>query len=226
MRELVLIIPMLHRAHRVAPLIASIEEATECDHSILFVATDGDHDVIAEVEKHRGVRLEVIAANTVGDYAKKINHGYRVSDEPLLFLGACDLHFHPGWFDVAARHILDQRNDRVQVGVVGTQDLANPRVRARRHSTHSLVSRAYVAERGTIDEPGKVLHEGYIHEFVDDEFVATAKKRRAFMFENRSVVEHLHPMVGKAPLDEMYVAQGARMVTDRRTFQKRAHLWR
>jgi hypothetical protein len=45
---------------------------------------------------------------------------------------------------------------------------------AGRHSTHSLVTRDYVERFGTIDEAGVVLHEGYPHEFVDDEFVQTA----------------------------------------------------
>ena len=96
---------------------------------------------------------------------------------------------------------------------------------AGRHATHSVVSRRYAEDHGTIDHPGAVLHEGYLHEFVDDEFVGTAKSRGAFVFEHASVVEHLHPAVGKAPMDAMYAAQGSRMRIDRRTFLQRQHLW-
>ena len=109
--------------------------------------------------------------------------------------------------------------------MVGTQDKANQRVRRGLHATHSLVTRAYVDEHGTIDEPGKVLHEGYLHEYVDDEFVQTAKVRRAFAFEQRSVVEHLHPTVGKADWDPLYEAQTHRMKADRRVFIERQKLW-
>lgn len=218
-RELVIIVPMLHRSHRVDPLIESIREATDVEHRVMFVGTLGDVAVIDAITRHDDVDLELIEPNTVGDYAKKINHGYRATTEPYLFLGADDLRFHPGWFQAAVRHM------SARVGVVGTQDRCNTRVKRGVHATHSLVARSYVDAHGTIDEPGKVLHEGYVHEFVDDEFIATAKRRHAFLFEHRSVVEHLHPMVGKAPWDPMYAAQRTRMVVDRATFQQRQRLW-
>jgi glycosyltransferase involved in cell wall biosynthesis len=218
--EVVLIIPMLTRPHRVDPVIGSIQSATTVDHTILFVCTEGDQDVIDAVEAHSDVRLSVIPPNQRGDYAIKINHGYSITDEPFLFLGADDLRFHRGWYEAARRHF-----NRRDIGVVGTQDKANRRVRQGRHATHSLVSREYVDVCGTIDESRKVLHEGYLHEFVDDEFVETAKKRKAFAFEHRSVVEHLHPTVGKAQWDPMYKAQTQRMRADRRVFMERRKLW-
>jgi len=223
MAELVLIIPMLTRAHRVAPLIASIEENTDCEHTVLFVCTRGDVYVLAAVgdamRSRPHLRCEILDANTVGDYAIKINHGYRVTDEPFMFLGADDLQFHADWWPKARRHF-----DNDMVGVVGTQDQCNDRVKRGTHSTHPVVARTYVDAHGTIDGPG-VLHEGYVHEFVDDEFIQTAKRRRVFAFEHGSVVEHLHPMANKAPLDHMYAAQGSRMMIDRQTFQSRQHLW-
>ena len=220
MAELVIIIPMLTRPHRVEPGIESIRAATSVDHTILFVCTEGDQAVIDAVAAHPDVRLEVIPPNERGDYAIKINHGYSITDEPFLFLGADDLHFHRGWYETARKRMVGR------IGVVGTQDRANQRVRQGRHATHSLVSREYVDVCGTIDEPGKVLHEGYLHEFVDDEFVETARKRKAFAFEHRSVVEHLHPSVGKADWDPMYKAQTQRMRADRRVFVERRKLWR
>ena len=220
MAELALIIPMLGRAHRVGPLIESIRSATTVDHKILFVCTEGDQEVIDAVEAQPDVEFDVIAPNERGDYAIKINHGYSITDEPHLFLGADDLAFHRGWYEAARKHLARDR-----INVVGTQDKANHRVRRGLHATHSLVTRSYVDEFGTIDEPGKVLHEGYLHEFVDDEFVQTAKVRRAFAFEHRSVVEHLHPSVGKAEWDLLYQAQGARMRADRRVFIERQKLW-
>lgn len=211
---------MLTRAHRVDPLIESIRHATTVDHTIVFICTEGDTDVIAAVAAHDDVRLEVIPPNERGDYAKKINHGYRVTDEPALFLGADDLRFHRGWFETASRHFRHPH-----VGVVGTQDRANHRVRRGLHATHPLVARSYVQRYGTIDEDDLVLHEGYLHEFVDDEFVETAKARKAFVFEHHSIVEHLHPTVGKAPWDPLYQAQGARMRQDRAVFNARRPLW-
>ena len=215
---------MLGRAHRVWPLVESIHAATTVDHTIVFVCTNTDQEVIETVEAVEAVdprvRFEILNPNERGDYAKKINHGYEVTDEPHLFLGADDLYFHRGWYEAARKHLTRDR-----IHVVGTQDKANHRVRRGLHATHSLVTRTYVDGFGTIDEPGKVLHEGYLHEFVDDEFVETAKKRRAFAFEHRSVVEHLHPTVGKADWDDTYKAQEHRMKVDRRVFMQRRKLW-
>lgn len=223
MADVALLIPMLTRPHRVGPLVASIRSATIVPHVIVFVCTEGDDEVIAAVEAvrdlHTGVQLYVIAPNERGDYAKKINLGYAVTTEPHLFLGADDLRFHRGWYEAAANRL------RNGIHIVGTQDKANRRVRQGLHATHSLVTREYIERWGTIDEPGKVLHEGYLHEFVDDEFVETAKTREAFAFEHRSVVEHLHPTVGKAPWDPLYEAQRHRMNSDRRVFMERRKLW-
>ena len=220
MADLALLIPMLGRAHRVTPLVKSIRNATTVPHSIVFVCTEGDQEVISAVQAEDDVELYVIPPNERGDYAKKINVGYAVTTAPHLFLGADDLNFVRGWYEAARKHLLRDR-----IGVVGTQDKANQRVRRGLHATHSLVARSYVEEFGTIDEPGKVLHEGYLHEFVDDEFVQTAKIRRAFAFEHRSVVEHLHPTVGKAAWDPLYQAQAHRMRTDRKLFTERQKLW-
>lgn len=110
------------------------------------------------------------------------------------------------------------------VGVVGTWDRCNKRTK-RKHSTHSLVARWY-ADLGTIDEPRKILHEGYVHEYVDDELVGTALKRRAYRHCQAAVVAHLHPMAGiGVPVDEMYAAQGERMAASRPLFLERRKLW-
>lgn len=94
------------------------------------------------------------------------------------------------------------------------------------HSTHTLVQRRYVDKYGTIDQPGQVLHEGYVHEFCDDELVGTAKKRGVWAFAADSVVEHLHAHYLKAPMDDLYAAQGERMDASRDLFRKRERLWR
>lgn len=136
-----------------------------------------------------------------------------------MFLGADDLRFHPGWLE-AAKAELD-----VGVGVVGTNDLGSPRVMRGAHSTHSLVTREYADVFGTIDRPGRVLHEEYPHEFVDDELVATAKFRGAWRFASKARVEHLHPSWGKAPMDALYALQADRMSVGRRIYRRRSRMW-
>jgi glycosyltransferase involved in cell wall biosynthesis len=216
--EVVILVPMLGRAHRVEPLLESIESTTPEPHRVLFLASPGDECVHAALESAGADRIEV-ARQRRGDYARKINTGVRNSTEPLIFTGADDLRFHPHWLERAVESLTPG------IGVVGTNDLGSKRVMAGEHATHLLFTRRYVNRFGTIDERGKVFHEGYWHEFVDDEAVATAKHRNAWAFAHDSIVEHLHPNWGKAPNDQMYAMQRQRMRYGRVVFERRRHLW-
>lgn len=212
--ECVILVPMLGRAHRVEPLLASLKATG--DFPVLFLTTPGDDEVINAVEKAASPMLTV-PHRPRGDYARKINHGYRHTTQPLLFLAADDLHFHSGWFEAATAKLTSG------IGVVGTNDKCNRRTIRGEHSTHSLVTRQY-ADRGLIDRPG-LLYEGYPHEYVDDELVGTAKHRDAYAHAHDSIVEHLHPMARKAPMDELYAAQAQRMRSGRSLYEKRRRLW-
>lgn len=214
--HLVILVPVLRRPHRVVPLLDSIEAATPEPHRVLFICDPDDEPEKAAVDNaHGGQRIEV-----AGNYAKKINVGADVTSEPLLFLGADDLDFHPGWFEAASSRL------EGRVAVVGTNDLGNPRVMAGKTATHSLVTRAYVEAYGTVDERGKVLHEGYQHNFCDSEFVETAKRRRAWAFASDSTVEHLHPHWSKGEDDEVYRKGQAGFEVDRQLFHRRERLIR
>lgn len=213
----VVLVPMLGRPHRVAPLLASLRAT--CDARPLFVVSPDDLEVHDAVDREGEQRITV-DWEPAGDYARKTNAGYQATDEPLLFLGADDLLFHPGWLEAATAKMTGK------VGVVGTNDLCNPRTADGRHSTHSLVSRAYADEFGTLDGPGAILFEGYVHEWSDDELVGTARKRRAYAHAADSHVEHLHPMNGKAPMDASYSQQGERMQASRALYLQRRRRWR
>lgn len=215
--DLVILLPMLGRPQHVAPLLATIDEATP-KAATLFLCSPHDWTVIDEIRQMGRMYAEV-PFYPVGDYARKINYGVRVTTQPLIFLGASDIAFHPGWFEHAIEHLLPG------VGVVGTNDLGNDRVIAGTHSTHSLVTREYVAH-GTIDARGRLLHEGYPHEYVDDEFIETAKFRQAFEMALDSVVEHLHPNWGKGQTDPLYEQQQRRMAHGHRLYMHRRRLWR
>jgi len=224
--ELSILIPVLRRPQNAAPQVDSILRATNCDFEIVFITTAGDvaeHQAVDEQRARADVKVRhlTIAPKQIGDYAYKINFGYDMSESEWLFLAADDLNFHDGWWEAA---ILAAASTGCRV--VGTQDMGNKRVLTGQHSTHSLVHRSYVTELGTIDAPGKVLHEGYPHEFVDDEFVETAKHRGEFVFANRSIVEHLHPLWGKGPTDALYDRHRVRMVQGRKVYTRRKQLWR
>lgn len=208
-----ILVPVLGRPHRVSPLLTSIRATTPAPHRVLFIASPDDEDEISAIRAAGGEHIAVD-----GNYAVKINSAVERTTEPLLFLGADDLHFHEGWLEAAAAKLTDT------IGVVGTQDLCNGRVIAGQHATHSLLARWY-AELGTIDGQPGPLCELYPHEYVDDELVATAKARAAWAFAHDSVVEHLHPDVGKAPMDRLYAARRRRMRQGWWIFEERKHLW-
>lgn len=208
-----ILVPVLNRPHNVEPLLESIRESTTVDHQVLFVADPDD-----EPERHALDRAGAVTLLKAGTYAEKINHAAGCTSASFVFLAADDLRFHRGWFENAVARMTGR------VGVVGTNDLGNRRVIAGEHSTHSLVARWYI-DQGTIDEPGKVLHEGYTHCFCDDELVATAKHRGAWAFAPDSIVEHLHPDWAKGQRDSTYDLGQRNFRHDRRVFHRRRHLW-
>lgn len=207
------LIPVLRRAHRVRPVLDSIEAATHSSHRVLFIANPDDPDEHAAIDA-AGAEMLIVD----GNYAMKINAAVRHTTEPLLFLAADDLEFHPGWLEAAAALLSDT------IGLVGTQDLCNGRTLRGEHATHFLAARWY-AELGTIDGHPGPLCELYPHEYVDDEAVATARQRGAWAFAHDSVVEHLHPDAGKAPMDDLYRARRLRMRQGYWIFEERRRLW-
>jgi glycosyltransferase involved in cell wall biosynthesis len=211
-RELAILVPVLKRPHRVKPLLRSISKATP-DARVLFICDTHDEPEIAAVQKAGAEFIELR-----GNYGQKINAGVRHTTEPLLFFGADDLEFHPGWFEKAKAKLGDG------IGVVATEDLCNPRVARGELATHPLVTREYT-KRGTVDNPDLVLHEGYLHEYVDREFSETARARKAFAYAPDAVVEHLHPLVGKAPSDKLYEGARNRMRQGRRLYARRRRKW-
>jgi glycosyltransferase involved in cell wall biosynthesis len=218
--RVVVITPVLRRPRNAAKVAASLVASDpEGACRMLFVCSPDDTDEIAACEATGCDVLVMDSPHERGDWARKINTAYERSSEPLLFLGADDLHYHPGWLEAAEAKMQGVAK------VVGTNDLGNARVMAGLHATHMLVARDYVDGYGTIDCPGKVLHEGYWHEFVDDEMVATAMARGVWAHAIHSHVEHLHPLWGKAETDEIYDMQRRRMILGRAVFESRKHLW-
>jgi hypothetical protein len=201
-------------------LVDSIRQYTYVDHQILFLCSPGDNaEHLACMET--GADVDIVGfENGPGDWAKKINHGFTVTQGEFCLLGADDLCFHSGW-DVTALATADATG----AGVIGTNDLGNATVMRGLHSTHPLVRRGYVESFGTIDEPGICLHEGYSHQWVDTELVETAKMRGQWAFAKDSRVEHLHPFWKKGKMDSTYEKALSTSKEDHGHYQSRRMLW-
>ena len=209
------IVPVLHRPQNVRPLVESLRASTGLA-DVWFVCEEGDE---VEAEEVRACGGNVLFHS--GSFAKKANHAFdvlsAVSEAAYVFLAGDDVRFRPGWldqcFEVARRY---------GAKVVGTNDLANPRVMRGEHATHMLIERAFVDRVGTSwDGPGVLCHEGYHHWFVDDEIVTVAKQHGVFQVALGSEVEHVHPMVGKAPNDAVYDLGADKSKQDEQLFKSR-----
>lgn len=207
--DLVVVVPVLDRPHRVAPTIEGFARtAPGC--RVLFVADPDDADELAALRK---AGAEFIAPG--GNYASKIRAGVEHTSEPLIFTAADDLEPQDGWLEAA--YVATASGSEV----IGVNDLVP---RQREHATHFLLTRGY-AETPAIDGSPGPFFEGYSHWFCDDELIATARARGLYAYAAFSHVRHLHPFAGTADDDETYRRGRANRRADRRLFRQRSHLW-
>lgn len=211
MSDVAVLVPVLDRPHRIEPLVRSVAAATYVSHRILFGASD--QPSIDEIRR-LGCEVVVDEGGDEGSYAKRINRLYRASTEPYVLLAADDLAFRPGWFE-AARRVADEVD-----GVAAINDLYSV------VGVHFLIKRSYIETMsGCVDEPNVVLHEGYRHAYCDDELRWTATARGRFGYAPDSVIEHLHPGIGKSQSDHVYRIGAESMTQGAEVFRSRAHLW-
>jgi len=236
-------VPILKRAHRVRPLVESCIEAAPDTFvrsgpglDIVFAVTPGDDAVIAAVEAASAEYPAYVhhylmvpwPADGRADYARKINAIFRVTGRAWLFMGADDLEFRSGWIEAAMDAAGRDCPGGVVPGVIGTNDLGNPRVLAGHHSTHSIINTYWGQLNGVAGdlEQRSVLSEAYWHEGVDDELVGWATSKHAMVFASRSEVRHRHPnWDASVPTDELYAQQRERMRDGKRVLAARRRLW-
>jgi hypothetical protein len=205
----------------VEKLLRSIEESTTTPHRVVFICTPGDREEIAEIERCGGEILITAFPAGKGNFAKKINTGFRETTSEWVFQGADDVIFQEGW----DAHALKVAGGKYRV--IGTNDLHNPAVKSGKHSTHTLFARSYIEDApGTVDGSDPVFFEGYDHQFVDLEFVEVAKRRGEWAFAKRAVVEHFHPHWGNAERDATYIKAMRSTMRDRRLYMQRMGLGR
>lgn len=219
---IVVVCPVLARPGNAARVAESLAAASP-DARLVFVCSPDD-DAQREACARTGADILTLELGPApGDFARKVNLAYRETTEPYLFQAADDVEFTAGWDDEALRVAED-----TGAGVVGTNDDANPLVKRGGHSTHSLIRRAYVAEVGaTADgDPGVVFHEGYGHQWCDNELVEVARARGQWAFAARSVVRHRHPIFDRTvAVDDTYRRGDSTAREDGLLFRRRRALW-
>ena len=190
------VVPVLGRPGNARPFVESLRASTGLANLLVMAEVD-DVETI-EAWEAVGVDPIVTPAHT---FAQKVNAAVGFGTAPWILIVGDDVRFHPGWLDAGQAAASDKFD------VVGTNDLGNPRVVRGEHATHILLRRSYVEEQGASwDGPGLIAHEVYGHWFVDDEIVTVAKQRDTWVASVGSVIEHLHPLWGKADEDDTYLA--------------------
>ena len=217
--------PVLERPQNAAKMAESVRGATTEPWRLSFICSPHDkaEREACVAESKADSRVAVMSTyfeHGPCDYAKKINFACKWTMSEWLLLAGDDLRFHSNW-DTHALQAAEESGKQV----IGTNDLSNPTVMRGLHSTHPLVKRSYYLDYGTVDDPKKLLHEGYQHQFVDTEFVETAKARNQWVFCAHSHVEHLHPIFNKGEMDYTYQRGLGTAHEDSQTFYDRRHLW-
>lgn len=217
-----ILIPTYRRPHTVPTLIANIEATAHAPYALYFIVEAEDADTIAAVKESSA---GCIVNRGSPSYPACINQALAETSEPLLFCGADDLHFAPGWLQRAVSEL-----DEPSVGVVGCIDPLHP---FSDHATHFLLRRQYIEKLGgAMDNPGRVYHP-YRHGWTDWELVCVAKVRRAYRFCREAVVNHIHPgwrldglVRPDSPLfDATYAKGNEHCLADRQAFLDRVDQW-
>lgn len=205
------VVPVLNRPQNARPFVESLRASTGLARIVPVIEAGDPESWAAWV----AMGCEPLLA-TGHTFAEKVNQGARETGEPWVLIVGDDVRFHPGWLD-AAEFAGGDRFD-----VVGTNDMGLADVIRGDHATHILIRRTYIDEVGASwDGPGLVAHEGYAHWFVDNEIVTAAKQRDTWISAGRSVIEHLHPLWGKAPEDDTYRHGQSSRFTDEDLYRQR-----
>lgn len=211
------LVPVLRRPQNVRPFIESLRQFSTRLNSIMFLCSQSDTEEIMEVKLNKGNAVMCEWKPGRGDYARKMNYGFALTDSPYVFLAADDISFTKNW-DSEVLAVAESS----AAGVIATNDCANPSVKRGEFGTHCLVRRSYVDIMGaSLEGPGHLLSETYDHNFVDRELCHLADERGLYAFAEKSHVVHMHPHWGTAKMDATYRKGTAQFRQDRRLFLRR-----
>lgn len=215
--SIAVIVPVYRRPHRVQPLVESFN-ATHPDAHLLFVASPEDREELKALD---GIpHLVMPNRRRAGDWAAKINLGYRETSDDWILACGDDVRFGRRW-DSALMFCAGKTGARV----IGTHDMNERAAAAGIYSPHPAVHRSYADELGSVDRKGEIMHEGYDHNYPDRELAATAISRGEWAFCKRAVIEHLHPALGHGKPDATYRLGMRNFGRDGRLFRQRSRLW-
>mgnify|MGYP000131316832 CR=1 FL=1 len=208
------IVPVLNRPQSAAPFMETLNEPRA---NVIVV---GEFTDIDTCQAWRQFDCLVLGHPSVHTFAEKVNEGIKWGTAPWVLLVGDDCRFVDGWLNEALTVASSTR-----AAVIGTNDHVNRRVINGSHTCHPMIRRTYIDTVGASwDGPGLVCHEGYRHNYVDDEIVCAAKDRGVWAMAPNSVIHHKHPVWGTAPNDATYKLGQSSADADRALFKSRREL--
>jgi hypothetical protein len=195
------IVPSARRPQNARRLARAFRSTTEDPDTYLLLAVDDDDPFLDAYRTVQRVYSEVCHLIVVKDSPHKIGPIINDVARDLLdaavppdfigFMGDDHEPQTPGW-DVSLVHALGGRP-----GVA----YANDKNQGSKLPTACLISTPVVAALGYLVPPG--MHHLYL-----DDFWLMLGHATHLAYRGETVIEHLHPTVGNAPMDEGYLAAG------------------
>jgi glycosyltransferase involved in cell wall biosynthesis len=210
-KKVAILTPTYGRPHKIQSYIDNIRSVTNMDLAeIVFIVEDDD----LEVKKLCQESGEKTFINTrARSFGGAMNTAVRLLDNQYFFGSSDDFFFHPNWLEPLLE--LTEKYGFIKCNDLGrTDNLA----------TCYLINRSYLT-RCVPDSPEDIVCEKYLHNFTDTELTAVAIANGEYYYCQESIVEHMHPVWGKAEYDATYGLQNGTWQYDENIFYERSSFW-
>ena len=188
MRNLVILVPSRNRPDSIAELIKSLDETeTESD---LIVVIDSDEPQI-EAYLELGCDVLMVEKNGKG-MAKPLNFAanhFRDKYRHFAFLGDDHRPRTKNWDTIFINAL-----DEIGIGLVYGDDLLQG----------ENLATAVAMSGEIVKELGGMVPQDMIHLYLDNFWMTLGKDLNALRYIPEVVLEHLHPIAGKAEWDDQY----------------------
>jgi len=197
MSDLAILVPSRNRPHNIIELKKSFVETCTGNTDLIVLVDDDDKD-IEEYKKIEGINLiigpRLRIGGTLNKFAPEIASRYK----NIGFLGDDHRPRTHGWDTTFINEL-----NRIKVGIVFGNDLYHKGNLA----TSVTMTSNIVTTLGYMCVPGS------IHLFIDNFWMAIGHGTNITYFDE-VVIEHMHPVYGKAAGDEVYAQANSKEVWD------------
>jgi len=177
-----ILVPSLNRPQNLKRLVEGIHSATPEMHFINFCVSDDESKAaLDDLDEFYLDDSDFEDRRYVTRMNKLVGE---LDDAKTVFFGSDDVLHHDGWLR-AALTVMERENKAVVV----VNDMHNA------NGTQAVVRRDYLPH-AVFDDPREAFHNGYLHNFADNEMFLTAQVQGEFTRAMDSFVEHLHPLFG------------------------------